>query len=142
MKFRGRPYALKRLAAIGGLVGGCKKSMQRELEKVILELTQLHRYAVESYDAYWSESDAKLCILMEYMRHGSLLDVLASLRNPVLPSSCYPAEAEHLASGSSSSTTNTESNTTVFCSEDVSFIARSVCFPPLEIRIITNVLIV
>ena len=81
---------------------GSAKSIQRELEKVILELTQLHKYAVESYDAYWCERDAKLCILMEYMEHGSLVDVLGSLRG-----SSPPLEA--------------------FWVEDVSHIAHAVC---------------
>eukprot|EP01061_Rhynchopus_euleeides_P007988 TRINITY_DN17050_c0_g1_i2.p1 TRINITY_DN17050_c0_g1~~TRINITY_DN17050_c0_g1_i2.p1 ORF type:complete len:264 (+),score=72.27 TRINITY_DN17050_c0_g1_i2:252-1043(+) len=102
-----------------GAVGG-SQAVQRELEKVILELTHLHRYAVESYDAYWSETDAKLCILMEFMQYGSLVDVLRKLHSPPQPSQLYPTVAGDALP--------------VFCISDVSLICRSILKGLVELQ--------
>ena len=132
-KVAGNLFALKLIS----LEAANKAEMQAELEKIKkmayneqLARNKLRRFTVESYEIYYVESDRKFCILMEFMRHGSLTDCLQKLSgSSYLKSLPCPSQPLPIQSGDSEfGTISFNGCRSRFSMEDVSHIVYAVCF--------------
>ncbi|KAJ9458420.1 hypothetical protein DIPPA_02072 [Diplonema papillatum] len=113
-------------------------SILRELEQVMLKHGE--EWMVQSYEAYFLEG--KVCILMEWMEHGTLLEILPRLLDSCHQSPCYPVrpdpEYQELAApayrldkfmqipGPKVGTTPFEENRGRLCQHDLARVALSV----------------